>query len=163
MEKLGPGDILKDVHEATEKLQKKIDKTSYLLVNSKSWEIGRQPKTLEHQENILDKDNERIQLGFKSLSETVLDLGSLPPMNGYSKDKFKEQTSWPLCLSDAVGKENDKTYESASALSLATFVSLLIEFVARLQNVVDTFEELSEKAAFEEPLFISVPTATKGV
>lgn len=164
MEKLGPGDILKDVHEATEKLQKKIDKTSYLLVNSKSWEIGRQPKTLEHQENILDKDNESIQLGFKSLSETVLDLGSLPPMNGYSKDKFREQTSWPLCLSDAVGKENEcKTYESASALSLATFVSLLIEFVARLQNVVDTFEELSEKAAFEEPLFISVPTATKGV
>ena len=157
MEKLGPEDLLKEVHEAAEQLQKKIDQRSYLLVNSESLEIGIHPMELEHQENLLDKDNESMQLGFKSLSETVLDLRSLPVWTpskfDYSKDMSREQISWPLGLSlngDAVGKETEcKTYESASALSLATFVSLLIEFVARLQNVVDAFEELSEKAAFE--------------
>ncbi|KAK9998117.1 hypothetical protein SO802_017720 [Lithocarpus litseifolius] len=170
MVKLGPEDLLKEVHEAAEQLQKKIDQRSYLLVNSESLEIGIHPKELEHQENLLDKDNKSMQLGFKSLSETVLDLRSLPVWTpskfDYSKDMSSEQIYWPLGLSlngDTVGKETEcKTYESASALSLATFVSLLIEFVARLQNVVDAFEELSEKAAFEEP-FINVPISTKRV
>ncbi|KAM0986909.1 hypothetical protein ACFX13_011317 [Malus domestica] len=117
MEKLGSGDILKDVQRAAEELQKKIDRRSYLLVNSESWEIS-------------------------------------APQNASSEDMLGDQASRPLPLSfsggDGVMKEyNCGTYESASALSLATFASLLIEFVARLQNVVDTFQELGEKADFK--------------
>ncbi|XP_048428169.1 aluminum-activated malate transporter 4-like [Pyrus x bretschneideri] len=117
MEKLGSGDILKDVQRAAEELQKKIDRRSYLLVNSESWEIS-------------------------------------APQNASSEDMLGDQASLLLPLSfsggDGVMKEyNRGTYESASALSLATFASLLIEFVARLQNVVDKFQELGEKADFK--------------
>ncbi|XP_061993004.1 aluminum-activated malate transporter 9-like isoform X2 [Rosa rugosa] len=172
MEKLGPGDILKDVHEAAENLQKSIDHRSYILVNSESWEIGRRPREQEDAENVSDsKDSEDMNLGFKSLSETVLDLGSVSAawtpsatQGASSECVFRNQPSWPLRLPfDGAGvskEENCRTYESASALSLATFASLLIEFVARLQNVVDSLEELGEKAKFRE-LILNTPPTTK--
>ncbi|KAH7516555.1 hypothetical protein FEM48_Zijuj10G0147500 [Ziziphus jujuba var. spinosa] len=168
MEKLDPGDLLKDVHEAAEQLQKKIDQRSYLLVNAESWQIGRGPKQLEDPENILDmKENEKLQLGNKSLSETVLDMRSIPSATSYrsAESLFTKHSSWPFRLmfdGDGVVKEDRfKTYESASALSLATFASLLIEFVARLHNVVDSFEELCEKAEFRDPIITTPPTKAK--
>ncbi|XVF03422.1 hypothetical protein REPUB_Repub04eG0260100 [Reevesia pubescens] len=162
MEKLSSGDILKNVHEAAEQLQKKIDQKSYILVNSESWEIGGRPKELEDLKSLEDtQEDENNHLGFKSFSEAVLDLrsipvgiSSLPPCNGdAAKNMFRR---WPSNLSsnaEIITKgDKCKTYESASALSLATFSSLLIEFVARLGNVVDSFEELSQKANFKEPI-----------
>ena len=189
MEKLSPGDILLQVHDAAEELQKKIDRRSYLLVNAESWEIGTRTKVLDNPEDVLNmKDNEHNEnenkvLAFKSRSEAVLDLRSLPisqswdvrnnnngapylPPGMSTGNIFKTQISWPARLSfngDAVHLEEDsKTYESASALSLATFSSLLIEFVARLQNLVDSFKELSEAANFKEPI-IEMHIATEAV
>lgn len=168
MENLCPGDVLKDVHVAAEILQKKIDQRSYLLVNSESWEIGRRPREQEDPENVSDsKDGYDMNLGFKSLSETVLDLRSVSAawtpsatLSASSEGMFRNQPSWPF--DGGVSKEeNCTTYESASALSLATFASLLIEFVARLQNVVDSFEELAEKAKFREPILNTPPTKKK--
>ncbi|KAG8639092.1 hypothetical protein MANES_14G099800v8 [Manihot esculenta] len=157
MEKLGPVDILKEVHEAAEQLQRKIDEKSYLLIKSDNWEITRQPI-----ENLLDgKENEHVQLGLKSLSETVLDLRSLDvwapssPKRDSTGSLFRKQEPWPSRLSFDAGagnREECRTYESASALSLATFASLLIECVARLQSLVEAFEELSEKSEFVEPM-----------
>ncbi|XP_022725290.1 aluminum-activated malate transporter 9-like [Durio zibethinus] len=174
MEKLGPVDILFQVHDAAEELQNKIDRKSYLLVNAESWEIGNRPHSLAEPQNLLNLDSEEHKvLGSKSLSEAVLCLRTVTIPNSWDGlknnvganptvpprapfgDLLKKQISWPVRTSlttDAVPLlEESKTFENASALSLATFTSLLIEFIARLQNVVDSFEELSEKANFKEP------------
>ncbi|KAJ4830536.1 Aluminum-activated malate transporter 9 [Turnera subulata] len=177
MEKLGPVDILNEVSDAAEELQKKIDRKSYLLVNSEHWEIGNREKEMgEPQESLNFDDEENKVLEHKSRSEAVLDLRSItipknwddpintmdskstlspdPPYNPMLKKQISMQAR-PSPNANArpqVVEEESKTYESASALSLATFSSLLIEFVARLQNVVDSFEVLSEKANFKEPV-----------
>ncbi|CAH2040996.1 unnamed protein product [Thlaspi arvense] len=162
-------DLLKEVHKAAEQLQKKIDKKSYLLVNAASWEIGpKEPEGSEKLRNRDDKDeagqnhpspSEKLQ-GPSHLSATVLESTSFPlgPQHELAKSASERvlrerEASWPFrrlpSAADCSGAE--RAGESATALSLATFVSLLMEFVARLQNVVDAFVELSEKAAFKEP------------
>ncbi|XP_030535071.1 aluminum-activated malate transporter 4-like [Rhodamnia argentea] len=160
MEKLSPGDILLPVHNAAEELQMKIDEKSYLLVNSESWESAAQPKELEDLENIQDsKDAENRQRVIHSLSDIWEPQFSNAAVNStlpefVSSDSMIKRASWPRLSFSANPLPNEpesKVYESASSLSLATFTSLLIEFVARLQNLVDEFEELSEKANFRDP------------
>ncbi|CAH9056871.1 unnamed protein product [Cuscuta epithymum] len=171
MEKLGAVDLLAEVHEAAEELQNKVDKKSYLLVNAESWEIGeRQPHTkitVPQEFFTMDDDTARCHY-VKSLSEAGLDLTSiqmptswdegiyvkgscLNPTAGITleKQELRHSHTTPMIVPEK--EEESKAYENASALSLATFTSLLIEFVARLQNLVDAFEELSEKAMFKEP------------
>ncbi|KAK6788653.1 hypothetical protein RDI58_012451 [Solanum bulbocastanum] len=156
----GDENILKEVHETAQNLQKKIDHKSYLLVNSKSWEIGKSNIDDSSSEN----SSENIPLSCRSLSETAIDIRSLQgnwPQSDQFVAKltpFKKQNQWPSRLSLVDGEIADtvemETYLSASALSLATFASLLIEFVARLQNVVDNFEELSQRAEFKESISV---------
>ncbi|KAG7654734.1 Aluminum-activated malate transporter [Arabidopsis suecica] len=175
MEKLNPiEDILYEIHQAAEELQSKIDKKSYLLVNAKNWEIGNRPRvrdlTDEQKISNLDSDLSRI-LAHKSQSEATL----RPPKNWddvttaanlssatmlpylQSRTMIHKQPSWPSRISITPGSmlqpplgEPGKMYESASNLSLATFASLLIEFVARLENLVNAYDELSVKANFKE-------------
>lgn len=191
MEKLGPVEILSEVHEAAEELQNKVDRKSYLLVNSENWEIGNRAKAWAEPQDLLnfDEDENKV-LQHKSHSETVLDLrpfsatrslDSAKPNTGLKAPNtglkapvpvvippdgaMMKQISWPAGISlrtDSVVEES-KTYESASALSLATFTSLLIEFVARLQNLVEAFEELSEKANFKEPVEPSAVAEPVGI
>ncbi|MBA0718131.1 hypothetical protein Golax_005893 [Gossypium laxum] len=146
MEKLSPGDILREVHEAGEDLQMKIDDKSYLLVNSETWATPLHNK--EHEEEAKDDEH---KLNMKSLSDISAD-----PSDVVIPESTMHKLSWP-CLSftaDALlpQRRESKIYLSASSLSLATFTSLLIEFVARLQNLVDAFQELSELADFKVPL-----------
>ncbi|XP_068326159.1 aluminum-activated malate transporter 4-like isoform X1 [Pyrus communis] len=161
MEKLSPKDILFDVHEAAEELQMKIDKYSYLLVNSESWGPAVRPKEYEDHVHFVDKDNENKQVVIDSLSEywdsqnpsTTADPSNQQWIS--TESLLKQPISWPRLSFNAHAvqqePEESKVYESASSLSLATFASLLIEFVARLQNLVDEFKELSEKANFKDP------------
>ncbi|KAL6175327.1 hypothetical protein ACLB2K_051968 [Fragaria x ananassa] len=193
MEKIGPVDILNEVHEAAEELQKKIDQKSYLLVNSESWEIGNRPKELGEIQDLLDLNDEENKFHeYKSLSEAVLDLRSFPGSQSWdepvpakpaslntsphdskpsnlpvsSGKMFMKQVSWPAGMTFKAQVEpqveESNTYENASQLSLATFTSLLIEFVARLQNLVDSFEELGETALFKEPVDLPEPLEAHG-
>ncbi|XP_047967979.1 aluminum-activated malate transporter 9-like [Salvia hispanica] len=157
MEKLGGfKNILDQVHVAAEHLQKKIDHKSFLLVNSESWEVGSPRKDLEE----LD-DPPQQHLGLKCLSETSIYAHKaqtqMPEEDFPPMQNLRRLVPWPssFCLVESNGvlvrEDEAKTYESASALSLATFASLLIEFVARLQIVVNCFEELSEEAEFIDP------------
>lgn len=179
MEKLAPGEFLQDVHAAAEDLQLKIDEKSYLLVNAESWESVKRPGKFKDPEHLQDlKDNESKPLVINSLSAINLkstysfknyDLQN-PNMStnlsvsqwGSGEDMLKHQTLWPSRLSligDTILNEREvRTYESAIALSLSTFTTLLIEFVARLQNLVESFEVLSEKAKFKDPI---ISTETK--
>ncbi|KAG5392545.1 hypothetical protein IGI04_022508 [Brassica rapa subsp. trilocularis] len=175
MERLNPiEDILHEIHQAAEELQSKIDKKSYLLVNAETWEIGNRSKDLTDEIKIsnLDEDVSRI-LAHKSQSEATI----RPPKNWdvvtttsknpnpatiqsqQSRTAMQKQSSWPSRISLTPGSllitpgdddEAAKMYRSASALSLATFASLLIEFVARLENLVNAYDELCEIANFKE-------------
>lgn len=147
MEKLSLGDdILFEVHESAEDLQLKIDQNSYLLVNSDTWEAStRNPKKYKiGPHNFHDGENDRNKQLRRTHSQNT---------GMASENMFKREFQWPSRISfDSnvlLNEQEVNTYESASSLSLATFVSLLIEFVARLQNLVDSFQELSEKANFK--------------
>ncbi|KAL3721687.1 hypothetical protein ACJRO7_034083 [Eucalyptus globulus] len=172
MEKLSPEDILLPVHEAAEQLQMKIDEKSYLLVNSQSWESTLRPKELEDLENFQDsKDAENRQTVIHSLSDIcwepqLSNVAVNSPLPEFvSSDSTIKRASWPHLSFNANPSPNElesKVYASASSLSLATFASLLIEFAARLQNLVDEFEELSEKANFRDPEPQLVPNEDVG-
>lgn len=172
MEKLGEEDILYEINEAAEQLQQKIDRKSYLLVDSEGWEIGNRPRdSIETHDHMNNKESPKLL--YKSMSETFLDLrpnevqknvddtisAELSPssMAANHNPQANKQTSRPASGSSVILEEESKTYESASSLSLATFTSLMIEFVARLQNLVDAFEELGEVATFKDPLQQQVP------
>ncbi|KAJ0257301.1 putative aluminum-activated malate transporter 3 [Hirschfeldia incana] len=172
MERLNPiEDILHEIHQAAEELQSKIDKKSYLLVNADTWEIGNRSKDLTDDDlKDLDEDVSRRILAHKSQSEATI----RPPKNWdvvvvtasknpnpaglatiqsqQSRTEIQQQPSWlsRASLMLPPGDEAAKRYRSASALSLATFASLLIEFVARLENLVNAYDELCEVANFKE-------------
>jgi hypothetical protein len=164
MTKLSSIDILFEVHMAAEELQKKIDEKSYLLVNTERWDASKLAQGIKevlNRTNSVEKGNrnrENKNDGTSAVEKenknegvepTIVDQTLLHQSKSFLGNSFLRRSFHPnMPLED----EDSKTYESASALSLATFASLLIEFVARLQNVVNAFEELSQKANFKDPV-----------
>jgi hypothetical protein len=165
MTKLSSSDILLEVHLAADELQKKIDEKSYLLVNIERWDAKKGvqgSKDVQNGTGAVEKENKNdveppiVDQTLFQQSRSFLANSFMSRYDSTSTlDGFKP-LAWParksFCPNIPLEGEESKTYESASALSLATFASLLIEFVARLQNVVNAFEELSDKANFKEPM-----------
>ncbi|KAL6635068.1 hypothetical protein ACP70R_027739 [Stipagrostis hirtigluma subsp. patula] len=167
MTKLSSPNILLEVHLAAEELQKKIDEKSYILVNTERWVASRPHEITEqtpYSTDAADKEtNDELP------DHTVVNLGAVHKSTSFASNPFlsrsnstttvnglfRPQPSWPARQSFHSNLPfefgESRIYESASSLSLATFASLLIEFVARLQNLVAAFEELSEKANFNDP------------
>ncbi|ESR55161.1 hypothetical protein CICLE_v10023819mg [Citrus x clementina] len=150
MERLSPEGILFEVHEAAEELQMKIDQKSYLLVNSESWAAIAQRKELQDSENFNEvKDDENKVINLSEVCDTTgtnypsmwdaqnPNMGMNYPMQERisSENMSRNPISWPRM--------------SFHNIDIA---SLLIEFVARLQNLVDAFEELCEKENVKEPV-----------
>jgi hypothetical protein len=104
-----------------------------------------------------------LQRGMDSRTQSMFRSGFGPPLPHWTSTESvfrKSAMQWPSHMSihadlgvpDAAVTENEcRTYVSASSLSLATFSSLLIEFVARLQYLVDSYQELCTVAGFKEP------------
>ncbi|KAK1420224.1 hypothetical protein QVD17_21647 [Tagetes erecta] len=149
-------DLLDRVHEAAEDLQMLIDKKSYHLVKPEKWEAAKRPKEFEDPDHLQDLKEEEII--FTCNHQNTFDHHNSCYGMNFEEEQLQMQMQWPSCITvvgdgDVVMNEREiRTYESASALSLTNFTSSLIEFVARLQNLLSSYQELSDKAMFSEPL-----------
>ncbi|KAI3503985.1 hypothetical protein L1887_32522 [Cichorium endivia] len=169
LEKLSPDfDLLEKVHEAAEELQMVIDEKSYHLVSAAARQRHKELEDPDHLHEIKEEEEDPVSETqgphlkqshtFKNIDRHMTNMSmNLPSFTnwGSCEDALKQQLQWPSRLSvlgDAILNEREvRTYESASALSLANFTSSLIEFVARLQNLLNSFQELSDKARFSQP------------
>ncbi|CAI9288730.1 unnamed protein product [Lactuca saligna] len=167
LEPLSPDfDLLEKVHEAAEELQMLIDEKSYHLVSVAARQRHKELEDLDQEETEEETSTEaqhapllKHSHTFKNIDRHItnmsMNLPSFANWGSCDEEALKQQLQWPSRLSvlgDTVLNEREvRTYESASALSLANFTSSLIEFVARLQNLLNSFQELSDKARFSNP------------
>ena len=165
--------LLKRVHSSTERLQRAIDMHSYLLTahcdppDNSSKPL---PKLSHALSSTLDGLPDQLDdLGSTSLEKSSnqptqnMQSGTLPPAQTESyhemmRKQSRRQHSWPSREVDAFEEEGGfstvvlprmRALESTAALSLATFTSLLIEFVVRLDHLVEAVDELSKMAKFK--------------
>lgn len=148
MSKLKNEDILGKVNAVAMDLQKKINSHSRSWVNSRHnkmetetevYNIGeakRQGRCYSESKAPIypSRDGENVN---PAVPEEIAGCSE-------SKSKLEKQVSW------ACKYNHDQT--PTAQLSMATFASLLIEFVARLDNVVNSFQLLSVRANFKESI-----------
>ncbi|GKB30564.1 aluminum-activated malate transporter 4-like protein, partial [Tanacetum coccineum] len=138
LEKLSPCvDLLEKVHEAAEELQMLIDKKSHHLVNSDKWAGVTQQKEFEDLQDLKDEETMDSSHHIKPCHTSNHNMSINHSCFGNSEEELLQWPSRVSLLGDAILNEREvRTYESASALSLTNFTSSLIDFVARLQNLL---------------------------
>ncbi|KAK1377140.1 aluminum-activated malate transporter 9-like [Heracleum sosnowskyi] len=168
-------DLIKGVHSSTERLQHAIDLHSYLLASSndapdtsakllpKQLSRSFTPTLSELSEQLAELDAEVPELTLSLAGQdTPVMIPVTPNVESYH-DMMRKQSrrlhSWPSREVDAfeeVGRleanTKMKALESTTTLSLGTFTSLIIEFVARLDHLVEAVDELSKIAKFKDEI-----------
>lgn len=171
--------LLKRVHNSTEKLQRAIDTHSYLLTSNcdppdnsskplpkLSFTLSSTLYDLSNQLANLDQSNDLQKNPNPTTQNTPSGSPPLARTESYHETMRKQSRrlhSWPSREVDAFEEEGGglsadvlprmSALESTAALSLATFTSLLIEFVARLDHLVEAVDELSKMAKFKHEGF----------
>ena len=150
MEKCNPIMILDGVRSAVERLQHSLYLHSYLLVHPDSGILEENKSEEVPGRVIQEKMNgfgNHVSTFFQpdiipsdASSRMFRRLYSCPPMQSDNLDVMK----------DPVFKQRVRVLESASALSLGTFATLLVEVAFRLEYVVEAVVELGELANFKE-------------
>ncbi|XP_023532729.1 aluminum-activated malate transporter 9-like [Cucurbita pepo subsp. pepo] len=149
--------LLKNVHTAADKLQQALHTHSYPLTPTC---------------DSLDLSSKLQSKLSTASSNSLYDLPSLlAEINGNGtqaeacvelvRKQSRRQHSWPLREMDVFDDgggvpveylQRMRKQESTAAMSLANFTSLLIEFVARLDYLVETVDELSKMAKFKDKI-----------
>lgn len=160
--------LLKRVHSSTEKLQRAIDIHSYLLTssfdppdsNNHSKPLAKLTQTLSSTFSDVSNQSLAVQLDRTTSLEknqSTPQQTAEPYHELMRKQSRRLHYSWPPRQVDAFEDDSSvgsdilprmKALESTAALSLATFTSLLIEFVARLDHLVEAVDVLSKLAKF---------------
>ncbi|KAH7443286.1 hypothetical protein KP509_02G028600 [Ceratopteris richardii] len=156
--------ILDDVRRAVDRLQQSLYLNSYLLIRQ---EMGFKE---EYADNLAVKvipelkrhgyeDHNHAGRFFRTGSSHKMGFAySHEDLMDAERSSFKKLHSWPSrpiddfdFAKDSVFEQRVRVLESASALSLGTFATLLMEVALRLDYVVEAVEELGRLANFKDP------------
>ncbi|KAG6606059.1 Aluminum-activated malate transporter 9, partial [Cucurbita argyrosperma subsp. sororia] len=163
--------LLKNVHTAADKLQQALHTHSYPLTptcDSLDLSSKLQSKLLTASSNRLyDLPSLLAELNGNGPERSLIQQNSHGVAAGTQAEAYVElvrkqsrrQHSWPLREMDVFDDgggvpveylQRMRKQESTAAMSLANFTSLLIEFVARLDYLVETVDGLSKMAKFKD-------------
>uniref|UniRef100_A0ACD5VVQ8 Uncharacterized protein n=3 Tax=Avena sativa TaxID=4498 RepID=A0ACD5VVQ8_AVESA len=151
--------LLKQVHVSTERLQQSIDLHSYLFTASHEDNSAKpQSKTsraVAFNLNMKQSDDAESKIAENTATQVAESYHEM------MKRQQRRLHSWPSREVDDFDDDENVVsemiprmcaLESTAALSLATFTSLLIEFVARLDHLVEAVEKLSQMARFKQQI-----------